>query len=271
MAVNWTKEQIIAQLTTVNPKWHWGGSTITYAFPTTAAGMYAPYGESAGFSAVNASQQVYFKLALQTWDDLIPQTFQEVFTGASDLEVAYSSSLGDNYAYVIRGSGAKAGSAWFSTTVGQDAWNSTVAPTIGNHGFETLVHELGHALGLNHMGNYNAGNGLTPMPSSYQDSNVYSIMSYFGPDNQPSSEVAQADWIGINDRLYSPQTPMLNDILAIQSIYGVSSTTRKENTIYGFHCTITGESAKLYDFTINKNPILTIFDSGGTDTLDFGG
>ena len=109
MAVDWTKEQIIAQLTTVNPMWHWSGLTITYAFPTTAAGMRTTSGESVGFSAVNVRQQVYFYLALQTWDDLIPQTFQEVLTGASDLEVAYSSSLGDTYAYVIRGSGAKAG------------------------------------------------------------------------------------------------------------------------------------------------------------------
>ena len=271
MAVFWTKEQIIAQLTTAKPMWHWTGVTITYAFPTTSAGIYAPNGESTGFSAVSAIQQVYFKLALQTWDDLIPQTFQEVFTGTSDLEVAYSSSLGGAYAYVIGGTGATAGSAWFSTTVGQDSRNSTVAPTIGYYGFSTLMPELGHALGLNHMGNYNAGNGGVYLPSSYQDSHVYSIMSYFGPDSLPSSEVAQADWVGMDGRLYSAQTPMLNDIRAIQSIYGVSTTTRKENTIYGFHSTITGGSANLYDFTINKNPILTIFDSGGTDTLDFSG
>ena len=271
MAANFTQAEVIAQLTTVNPMWHWSGLTITYAFPTTATGINAPNGQSAGFRAVDATQQVYFKLALQTWDDLIPQTFLEVFTGTSDLEMAYSSSLGDAYAYVLSGTGVKAGSAWFSTTNGQDAGNSTVAPTVGYYGFSTLMHELGHALGLNHMGNYNASNGGVYLPSSYQDSQVYSIMSYFGPDGLPSSEVAQADWVGMDGRLYSPQTPTLNDILAIQSIYGVSTTTRKENTIYGFHTTITGESAKLYDFTINKNPILTIFDSGGTDTLDFGG
>jgi serralysin len=234
--------------------------------------MYAPSGESSGFRAVNSSQQVYFKLALQTWDDLIPRTFQEVFTGTSDLEMAYSSTMGNAYAYAYPGTPTRAiGSAWFSTTRGQDVIKSTVSPTIGYYGFSTLMHELGHTLGLYHMGNYNAGNGGVYLPSSYQDSHVYSIMSYFGPDGERSSEVAQADWVGYDGRTYSPQTPMLNDILAIQSIYGVSTTTRKENTIYGFHTTVTGESAKLYDFTINKNPILTIFDSGGTDTLDLGG
>ncbi len=273
MAANWTQAQVLAQLTNPNGLWRWTGYTITYAFPTTAAGINAGNGEASGFRAVSASQQILFRLALQTWDDLIPQNIAQSAGGTSDIEIAFSSSLGDSYAYVKQGSSAAtSGSAWFSTTQGQDAWNSTVSPTIGYHGFETLMHELGHALGLNHMGDYNAGNGRVPLPSSYQDSSVYSIMSYFGPTGPiRSSEVANADWIGQDGIGYEPQTPMLNDVLAIQNIYGVSSTTRTDNTIYGFHATITGESAKLYDFTINKHPILTIFDSAGSDTLDFSG
>jgi hypothetical protein len=138
MAVSWTQEQIIAQLTTVKPKWHWTGPTITYAFPTTAAGMYAPSGESVGFRAVDASQKIYFNLALQTWDDLIPQTFQQVFTGISDLEMAYSSTMGDVYAYANAGTPTQAiGTAWFSNTNSQDGRGSTVAPIIGYYGFST--------------------------------------------------------------------------------------------------------------------------------------
>jgi serralysin len=185
MAANWTLDQVLEQLTTVNPMWRWLGTSITYAFPTTVAGMNTAFGEGAGFRAVSSSQQAYFKLALQTWDDLIPQRFQQSNGGTSDIEMAYSSSMGSSYAYVLSGSGAaSAGSAWFSTTQGTDLNNSTSAPTIGFHGFETLIHELGHALGLNHMGNYNAGNGRIPAPSSYQDSTVYSVRSsVFWPHN----------------------------------------------------------------------------------------
>ena len=132
MAANWTKEQIIAQLTTIYPMWHWTGSTITYAFPTTAAGMTNFVNDIAGFSQVSTAQQVYFRLALQTWDDLIPQTFQETFTGTSDLEMAYSSTMGNAYAYASAGTPTRAiGTAWFSTTRGQDVNQSTVSPTIG--------------------------------------------------------------------------------------------------------------------------------------------
>jgi methionine-rich copper-binding protein CopC len=132
------------------------------------------------------------------------------------------------------------------------------------------MHELGHALGLNHMGDYNGDGNWTP--SSFQDSRVLSIMSYFGPSGGiRSAEVMGADWIAANGTDYSPQTPMLNDVMAIQSIYGASTTTRTADTVYGFSCNITGTLANLYDFSINKNPILTIFDSGGTDTLNFSG
>src|SRR5262249_1523203 len=47
--------------------------------------------------------------------------------------------------------------------------------------------------------------------------------------------------------------------------------TRVDNTVYGFHSNITGTTAAIYDFTQNSHPILTIFDSGGNDTLDVSG
>jgi Ca2+-binding RTX toxin-like protein len=272
MAIIWTTAQIIEQLTNASPPlWRWTGATVTYRFPIESSGMNALKYEKNGFIPVTASQAVFIKLALQTWDDLIPQSFVQIYNGTSDIEVGYSSSLGEAYAYVISGRGSTAGSTWLSSTVGQDTRNSTTSPTIGYYGFATLIHEVGHALGLNHMGNYNAGSGSIYSPSSYQDTHVFSIMSYFGPDGEPSNEVKQADWIGQSGRIYSPQTPMLNDILAIQSIYGVSTTTRTEDTIYGFNSSISGETAKLYNFSVNTNPILTIFDSDGIDTLDLSG
>jgi serralysin len=135
------------------------------------------------------------------------------------------------------------------------------------------MHELGHAIGLDHMGNYN---GSATSPSSYQDSTVFSIMSYFGPSwgsgtAAGAGRVAWADWVGADGRLYAPQTPMLNDIMAIQYMYGVETTTRIEDTVYGFNSTVTGPQKVIFDFSLNRNPIITVFDAGGIDTLDLGG
>jgi methionine-rich copper-binding protein CopC len=256
MAANWTDTQVLNQL---NSGTKWTGATITYAFPTSASGMYSQ-GEAAAFRPVNSTQQTTFTLAIQTWDDLIPQTFQLTTLPTSNVEFGFTTSNID-YAHAYQ---PTTGSAWFLT--GSDVSSASV----GSYGFVTVMHELGHALGLNHMGNYNGDGNWTP--SSFQDSRVLSIMSYFGPSGGiRSTEVMGADWTAASGSYYSPQTPMLNDVMAIQAIYGASTTTRSGDTVYGFSSNITGTPASIYDFTINRNPILTIFDSGGNDTLNLSG
>jgi methionine-rich copper-binding protein CopC len=257
MAANWTNAQVLSQLIS---GYKWTLPTIYYAFPTSSTGMYST-DEAATFRPVSSSQQTVFVQAIRAWDDLIPQTFQQTYANTSDIEFAFTSNI--EYAHARYPTN---GSAWFLT--GSDISSAR----IGSYGFMTIMHEIGHALGLDHMGDYN-GSGSW-QPSSFQDSDVLSIMSYFGPKGAAgllSSEVAGADWTAANLVTYCPQTPMLNDVMAIQSIYGVSTTTRTSDTIYGFNTNITDASANWYDFALNKNPILTIFDSGGKDTLDLSG
>ncbi len=258
---NWSSQQILDQLLSGAS---WSGSVITYAFPTVAAGLYGST-ERSGFKALTASQQSMAALSLQTWDDVMGADLQKTTATSSDIELGFSST-GVDYAHSYMPS---AGSVWFSS-----AYADLTAPKVGQHGFLTYVHEEGHAFGLDHMGNYNGMGNWTP--SSYQDSTVFSIMSYFGPNwgsgaTNGEGLVAWADWVGADGKLYAPQTPMINDIMAIQSQYGVETTTRTGNTIYGFHCNVTGTAAQLYDFSVNKNPILALFDSTGNDTLDLSG
>lgn len=265
---SWTDQQVIDQL---NSGYKWTGSTITYAFPTSASSTYTGGGEGGGFQPLTAAGQAAAELALRLWDDLIAPDMVKVTAGSSwssqNIEFGLSTT-NVSYAHAYY---PTVGSVWFNSTY--TGGNNLVTPVVGQHGFLTYVHEIGHSLGLDHMGDYN---GSADTPSSYQDSTVYSVMSYFGPSWGSGSAngeglVAWADWVGADGRLYSPQTPMLNDIMAIQSMYGVETTTRTENTVYGFNSTITGSLASIYDFTVNKNPILCIFDSAGVDTLDLSG
>ncbi len=258
---NWSSQQILDQLLSGAS---WSGSTITYAFPTVASGMYGS-AERVGFKVLTATQQAAAELSLQTWDDVMGADLQKTTAISSNIEIGFSST-GVDYAHSYMPS---VGSVWFSS-----AYANLTTPKLGQHGFLTYVHEEGHALGLDHMGNYNGSGNWTP--SSYQDSTVFSIMSYFGPNwgggaTNGEGLVAWADWVGADGKLYAPQTPMINDIMAIQALYGVETTTRTGNTIYGFHCNVTGTAAQLYDFSANKNPILALFDSAGTDTLDLSG
>jgi hypothetical protein len=60
-------------------------------------------------------------------------------------------------------------------------------------------------------------------------------------------------------------TPMEADIVAMQTLYGLSTTTRSGDTVYGFNSNAGG----VYDASVYPNVALTIFDSGGNDTLNY--
>jgi methionine-rich copper-binding protein CopC len=257
-AANFTNAQVFNQLSSGQA---WSGATITYSFPSGTTGLTITDGEGNSFRAASAAQQAFFSLAIMTWDDLIERTMSLTTSTSSNIEFAYTTT-GIDYAHAYFPTG---GTVWFNA-----AESTLVTAAVGSYGFQTTIHEIGHALGLNHMGDYNGAGAFTP--SSYQDSVVLSIMSYFGPSAPlRSSDVASADWRGSDNKDYGPQTPMLNDVMVIQQIYGTSTTTRLGDTIYGFSSNITGTAASIYDFSVNKNPILTIFDSGGSDTLNLSG
>ena len=63
---------------------------------------------------------------------------------------------------------------------------------------------------------------------------------------------------------------MVADILAMQQLYGLSTTTRSGNTTYGFN---SNAGNQIYNANVGTggitNVALTIFDTGGTDTFDY--
>src|SRR5258708_12078869 len=58
------------------------------------------------------------------------------------------------------------------------------------------------------------------------------------------------------------------DIYAVGSMYGAASSTRTGDTVYGFN----SNAGAVFNFgNYTSAPALTIYDSGGTDTLDCSG
>ncbi len=119
-----------------------------------------------------------------------------------------------------------------------------------------MTHEIGHALGLRHPGNYD-GSASENQRAYAQDSTAHTVMSYFG--DQSSGKQLGA----------KPLAPMMDDIAAIQKKYGVNHQTRKEDNTYGFN----SNSQRDY-YTLNSargRMIACIWDGDGNDTLDVSG
>ncbi len=258
-APQWTDEQVIAQM---NSGAQWPDPTITYTFPNTRDQIHFEDGEGEMFTPLSTGQREFAKLAMATWNDLIAPDIVPGAVGKSDIEFANGYLINQpGYAHAYQ---PQLGSIWFSQT-----YDDLQYPELGDRGFATYIHEAGHALGLDHMGDYNGDDD--DGPSSYQDSTVLSVMSYYGPALQRGNgDVMWGDWWSPDGKLHDSQTPMLNDIMVIQAIYGAAET-RTDNTIYGFGSTVQGDTAIVYDFTQNEYPILTFYDTGGIDTINLSG
>ncbi len=215
--------------------WHdaYGGSQ--HHFDVHAGGSL-----TVNLASLSASAQVVARYALQTWTNVSGINFVET-TAAGAINFsenksgAYTSS---NYAgSVISDSSVNIASNWVN---------------YGSYYQQTYIHEIGHALGLGHAGNYN-GAATFPNNAFYQeDSWKYSIMSYFSQDQNTYSN-ASFGYVA---------TPMLADIVAIQSLYG-TAITRTGDDSYSFNKTSLNTGT-------NFMPGLaaTIYDSGGNDTIN---
>jgi serralysin len=243
----------------------WADSTITYAMPLTAFGS-GP--ERYGFKPMTSTMQAAAVDAFELWDDLIAPSLVRATSGA-DINFGYSSRTGGGtYAYTSYGDYANgrwqldSAEIWLAT--GWWSHNDNSDFYFGSYGNLTYMHEIGHALGLDHPGNYNGSATYSADALYAQDTHRYTLMSYFDAD----ADGSRTDHYARSGEWLFPQTPMVHDIAAIQAIYGRDMTTRSGNTTYGFGSN-TGND--VFDFSVNKDPIVAIWDGGGTDWLSLSG
>lgn len=226
----------------------WTSNTISYSFPTIGstwdtnqykAGFQTLEPFSSGYRGLTTgAEQDAFRTALAAFSNVANITFNEVTETSSsvgDIRVAFSSYPGNfgaaAWAYYPSGS-----------SIGGDIWiDPTYAPNLdlepGEFGLSTMIHELGHALGLSHPFNDGEGGGEVFL-NGKENSQMYSIMGY---DLSPYATIEAS---GL----------MLYDILAIQAIYGANTT---------FH-----DGDDNYSFSNSEETLQTLWDAGGVDTID---
>jgi hypothetical protein len=132
--------------------------------------------------------------------------------------------------------------------------------TDNDYVYQTFYHEICHALGLGHPGNYNETAQFSRDNLFTNDSWQMSIMSYFDPTENSTLPCDKAFLI----------TPGPADIEVLRTYYGANRAFLG-NTVYGVNTNINTST----NFYLNRlstfaaRNAFTIHDDGGIDRLDF--
>jgi Ca2+-binding RTX toxin-like protein len=224
----------------------WGGTvmgqpvTLSYSLATVSSVYnYADNSNDAGgsrlplnalqASAVVSTLAAYSAVARLSFNALTDNALQ-----AGDLRYGNTDSpvVGTAYAYLP-----------YYEALGGDVWFGDVFdyqnPVVGDYGYATFLHETGHALGLTHP--HDADVAAVPG----EDQLKYSVMSYRSYDGAPLT--------GYTGSAY-PTSLMINDIQALQFLYGANTSHHAGNDTYSW---LSGQVV-----------FETLWDGGGIDTLD---
>ena len=213
---------------------------------------------SVNITALTSDGKALAIAALDVWSAYLGFDFVYVNTGA---EITFDDEDARAFATIVTSGGfitsaeINISKAWLLDGI-----------TTADYAYETYIHEIGHALGLYHGGNYKNSAEYGIDNYYVNDSVAWSIMSYMqaeGDDNTSSWNT----YVGA--AFQDVYTPMIADIIAVQQLYGRSTSTFAGNTTYGFGGN-TGIAA-LDNAATNSGGLMamTIFDTSGTDTLNF--
>jgi serralysin len=261
----------------------WNGS-FTFSFPQTIGDYQAGNGETGNnFAAVTFQQReatrailtgVTFSATANVMHATSVNSFVSVsvseagglgngLNGTGDIRLGESTSANPTaYAYYPNNNAnGNGGDVWFGTNYAGTV-NDYRNPVMGGYAYHTHIHELGHAMGLKHS--HELGGPSNVAVPSDKDAIEWTVMSYRSFVGGPSSGgYTYGTWD-------APQTYMMYDIQALQTMYGAYYGSNSGATTYSWDAN-TGQTFidGIGQGTPGGNRVfMTVWDGGGIDTYD---
>ena len=241
-----------------------GGSGARRAFSVAPGGTL-----TADITALTSEGQQLARWALEAWTNVTDIEFRFVSGGA---HITFDDDEPDAFSQATElRSGGEIRKAYVNVS---GDWLYEHGSTIDSYTFKAYLHEIGHALGLGHPGDYNNDRDDDYEPTYTVDAKFLndswqaSLMSYWDQDENT--------YIGASYAF--PVTPMIVDIVAIHNLYGEPADINAGDTVYGLESNVGGYLGQLFAALSSEErdpdlydggPVtLTIYDTGGNDLLD---
>jgi serralysin len=212
-------------------------NTFQYAFPTSLPSYDTKAGHEKGFSAFTSNQISRAETALSYISTLIDVRFQKT----SNASLLNTFTFANNDQSGSAGYGTYPSETFFGNDIFFDISQNNKTFSDNTYGALTLIHEIGHGLGLKHpFDEKDADGGIEEPPylQGSEDSTAWTVMAY----EQSYNASAAQYYLKFSDL----------DIATLQYMYGPAKTVRAGNDTY----------------KIAQSSPNFIWDGAGTDTLD---